>query len=96
MRHANPDDLKEMDGLLGELRKIKGLVEKKPGIFYRKSKAFLHFHEHESSLFADIRLTGTEFDRYPIKTQSDQARLLKLVRSIDITSETSSSRAISK
>tara|TARA_R110002073_G_scaffold32434_4_gene98280 strand:+ start:871 stop:1161 length:291 start_codon:yes stop_codon:yes gene_type:complete len=96
MRHANPGDLKELEGLLGELRGVKGIVEKKSGIFYRKSKAFLHFHEHDGSLFADLRLKGTEFDRYPVKTRSDQARLLTLVRSIEFPSETIASRATRK
>ena len=39
-----------------------GLVEKRPGIFYRKSKAFLHFHEDSSGVHADVRF-GVEFER---------------------------------
>lgn len=45
MRHATAETIKELEPLLDRLRSLPGLVEKKPGIFYRRSKAFLHFHE---------------------------------------------------
>ena len=45
MKHAGPSALAEMDALLGELRKLEGLTERRPGVFYRRSRAFLHFHE---------------------------------------------------
>ena len=49
MRHATADDLEQITGLLGRLRSVGGLVERTPGVFYRRSRAFLHFHEDAGS-----------------------------------------------
>nr|MEA2799463.1 hypothetical protein [Phenylobacterium sp.] len=54
MRHARDADLDRLDDLLAELRTLPGLVEKKRGVFYRKSRGFLHFHEDPKGMFADI------------------------------------------
>ena len=45
--------LAELSALLDEIRKREGLQERKLGIFYRKSTAFLHFHEDAAGMFAD-------------------------------------------
>lgn len=80
MKHAGQDALDQLAGLLADLRKVEGLVEKKRGIFYRKSRAFLHFHEDPSGLFADLRLAGVEFDRHDVTDKAGQAALLSLVQ----------------
>jgi hypothetical protein len=41
--------------LLAAIRARNVLTEKKPGIFYRKGQAFLHFHEDKAGMFMDIR-----------------------------------------
>ena len=56
MRHATSEALDELEPLLERLRSEPGLVEKRRGVFYRRSKAFLHFHEDPSGLHADVRL----------------------------------------
>jgi hypothetical protein len=81
MKHAGEEALDRLDGLLDELRATEGLMEKKRGIFYRKSKAFLHFHEDPSGLYADVRV-GAEFERHRIETAKERAALLALVRSV--------------
>lgn len=80
VRHITPDRLDELETLLARLREVPGLVEKTPGVFYRRSRAFLHFHEDPAGLFADVRL-GADFDRHPVSTAAEQATLLRLVRS---------------
>ena len=55
MRHARPADLDAIEPLLDELRAIAGLKERSRGVFYNRGKAFLHFHEHDGALLADIR-----------------------------------------
>ena len=80
MKHISPGRLVELDGLLQELRLLPALKEKNPGVFYRKSKAFLHFHEHESDLYADARLTGPDFDRFKCTTKTAQQSLLKKIK----------------
>jgi N-acetylglutamate synthase-like GNAT family acetyltransferase len=54
MRHARDQDLDRLDDLLAELRTLPGLIERKRGVFYRKSRAFLHFHEDSEGMFADL------------------------------------------
>lgn len=67
MKHAGPAALERLAGLLAELRTLEALNEKKPGIFYRKSRAFLHFHEDPKGLFADVRdEAGIDFDRFNV------------------------------
>ena len=61
MRHATSETLQEIEPLLEKLRSVPGLVEKRPGIFYRRSRAVLHFHEDPSGLHADVRI-GEEFE----------------------------------
>lgn len=80
VRHITPDRLDDLEALLARLREVPGLVEKKRGVFYRRSRAFLHFHEDTAGLFADVRL-GTDFDRYRVTTAAEQAALFRLVRS---------------
>lgn len=79
MRHAGPDALARLEPLLGELRRCDGLVEKRRGVFYRRSRAFLHFHEDPSGLHADVRLED-DFERRRVETVAERAELLAVVR----------------
>ena len=81
VRHAGPASLDELEPLLRELRSVEGLVEKKRGTFYRRSRAFLHFHEDPTGLYADAR-TGGDFERFPATTEEDRSRLLAVVRAV--------------
>ena len=78
MKHAGWRALQILEPVLRELRRVPGLTERKPGIFYRGSVAFLHFHEDEAGIFADVK-EGKEFARYPVKTPADQKRLLRTI-----------------
>ena len=68
MKHASLETLRRLEPLLARIRALDGLVERKPGIFYRKSSAFLHFHEDDAGLFADAKLNGVDFERMPVST----------------------------
>jgi hypothetical protein len=81
MKHAGQEALDRLDELLEELRSTPDLIEKKRGVFYRKSKAFLHFHEDPSGLHADVRV-GADFERRRVETGKERAALLALVRSL--------------
>ena len=73
MRHARPAALDQLEPLLARLRQIDGLRERARGVFYLRSKAFLHFHEDPAGLFADIRAAdGRDFDR--VQVDADDAR----------------------
>lgn len=79
MKHAGASALQSLEELLASVRRLPGLVERKPGIFYVKSQAYLHFHEDPAGLFADVRLAGREFERFRVSTEQEQAELLKVV-----------------
>ncbi|HEY2675872.1 MAG TPA: hypothetical protein VGI65_02810 [Steroidobacteraceae bacterium] len=78
MKHATSAALDTLSDLLQQIRLKEGLREKGPGVFYRKSKAFLHFHEDPAGMFADIR-AGEDFDRYPVNTRAQQRALLAAI-----------------
>ena len=80
MKHAGPAALDQLEPLLTELRALEELKEKARGVFYRRSRAFLHFHEDPSGLHADLRLAGDDFDRYRVQDEAERAALLALVR----------------
>jgi hypothetical protein len=79
MKHAQGEALDALEPLLGRLRNLAGLKEKTRGVFYLKSRAFLHFHEDPTGLYADIRAAdGRDFDR--LKMDSAQAEEALLAR----------------
>jgi len=80
MRHATPQDLERIAPLLHDPRSLVGLTERTPGVFYHRSRAFLHFHGHPDGIFADVRLRGDEFERMPVSSRGAQAALLRRVR----------------
>jgi hypothetical protein len=80
MRHARPDDLEQIAPLLAQLRSIDDLTEKSPGSFYRRSRAFLHFHAHGEEMYADVKLTGDDFERVRATTKSEQRALVSAVK----------------
>ena len=78
MKHASVAALRGLSELLEQIRVMEGIREKSLGVFYRRSKAFLHFHEDPAGLFADLRV-GADFDRYPVNTKKDWKALLRAV-----------------
>ena len=66
MKHASHASVARLAPLLEELRAISSLVERTPGSFYRRSTAFLHFHEDPTGLFADVKLNLAGFERLPV------------------------------
>jgi hypothetical protein len=64
---------------LAQLRAVEALREKSRGVFYRGSKAWLHFHEDPAGLFADVRV-GEGFERFPVNTAAERTRVLGLAR----------------
>jgi hypothetical protein len=76
MAHADEAALARLLPLLRQLREIKGLREMKPGIFYLKGSAFMHFHEEDGALIADLKRQTGGFDRYPVGTPAGQRKLV--------------------
>lgn len=80
MKHAGPAALEALSELLQEIRNLPGLVEKKPGIFYVKVSAYLHFHEDKAGLFADVKLSGQAFSRFQVNTPQEQKSFLRRLK----------------
>jgi len=81
MKHAGPRALAILEALLGQIRRLPGLVEKKPGVFYRGGRAFLHFHEDPAGLFADLKV-GQEFERFALNSASERNALVHAARGV--------------
>ena len=79
MKHAGANTLAALSPLLCSLREYGELVERTPGSFYRKSKAYLHFHEDPSGIYADVKLSGAEFTRVRATTPQEHDHLLSLI-----------------
>jgi hypothetical protein len=79
MRHANAEDVTKLAHVILPLRALGGLREPRPGTFYRGSVAFLHFHEDSGNFYADLKQDG-DWQRYPLRTRGDSAKLLRAVK----------------
>jgi hypothetical protein len=79
VKHAAAETLAILDDLLRQVRKFEELTEKKPGIFYRRSIAFLHFHEDTSGIFADVKV-GKAYTRVRVSTIAERRRLIGIVK----------------
>ena len=80
MKHASPAKLDALEPLLVAIRALKLLDERKPGIFYRKGHAALHFHEDPTGLYADLRLAKDEdFARFRVSSEGERAELMAAI-----------------
>jgi len=78
MRHARPDALDTLEPLLNQLRNRPALRERTRGVFYKGSRAWLHFHEDPAGLFADLR-DGDGWRRVALADENAATALLRLV-----------------
>jgi hypothetical protein len=79
MIHATASALDKLEPLLKRLRTFTTLKEKSRGIFYYKSKAFLHFHEDEQGLFADVSINAS-WTRFSVNSATDYRQLIEVVK----------------
>jgi hypothetical protein len=78
VKHASSTTLAGISALLDQIRLRAGIKEKKLGIFYRKSRPFLHFHEDPAGIFADVNVAA-EFERFAVNTRHDWTVLLSAI-----------------
>jgi hypothetical protein len=78
VQHAGAEALDRLGALLRSLRARPALREKRPGIFYVKGRAFLHFHADRSGLFADLR-EADDWRRLPVNDPEDCKMLIARV-----------------
>lgn len=81
MARAGAEALQKLLPVLRQLREIKGVREEKPGIFYARREAFIHFHDEDGKLHADLKKPGgAGFDRYPLDSAAEQRKLVEDAR----------------
>jgi hypothetical protein len=79
MKHATTVALGALEPLLEKVRAVDGLMERKRGVFYRRSSAFLHFHEGPAGFFADLKV-GPDWRRFPATTAGKRRALLSAMK----------------
>jgi hypothetical protein len=81
MKHADADTFERLSDVLVALRAMPGLREPRTGTFYRSGRAFVHFHDDPTGLFADVRLEpDSAFVRVPVTTVAQRRTFLASVR----------------
>lgn len=81
MKHADEATFQELADVLAALRRIPELTETRTGTFYRRSKAFVHFHDDPTGPYADLRTDmAGDFERVRVRTAADRRRFLARVR----------------
>jgi hypothetical protein len=78
MKHAGSEALDRIEDLLVILRGRGDLREKGRGVFYRKGKAFIHFHEDPAGLFCDVR-PEDRWIRLPVNTAGEWRELMSCI-----------------
>jgi hypothetical protein len=73
MKHASAATLLVLAPLLAAVRRHPALVERKPGIFYLRGRACLHFHEDPGGLHADLRVGQGDFERHRVDSAEERA-----------------------
>jgi hypothetical protein len=83
MRHARARDLDRLEPLIERLRGFAALSERSRGVFYAKSRAFLHFHQDPAGLFADVR-AGPDggFERLRVDEAAGAEALIERVEAV--------------
>lgn len=71
--HCPPELLGDLTGVLDQVRALPHVVENKPGIFYVRRVAFLHFHLTKGVRSADVRSGKTWGPRIDIPADADDA-----------------------
>jgi hypothetical protein len=56
MGHARYRDLRDLESVLDEIRRLPGIAEPTPGIFYLRRVPFLHFHTKDIARWADAKV----------------------------------------
>ncbi len=83
MKHAGAKALDRLEPLLVLARGCSALREKSRGVFYFRSKAFLHFHEDPAGLFADMRGSdGEGFDRVRVDDSAGAQTFVKRLEAV--------------
>jgi len=80
VKHAGAAALDRLSPLVQGIRDIGALRERSRGVFYLRSRAFLHFHEDPAGLFADLRSANGDFERFQVDADASMRGVIDLVK----------------
>jgi hypothetical protein len=81
MPAADAAALQPLQGVLRQLREIKGVREVRPGTFQVRGAAFVQFHAENGVVHAELKKPGgSGFDRFPTTTPPEQRKLVDEAR----------------
>ena len=82
MSHCSYENLSDLEPALSFIRSLEKIKERKPGIFYLKSRGFLHFHEKNGKRWADIRDGENWGSEVPISLNPDQEEIDAFIQEV--------------
>ena len=81
MPAADAAALQPLQGLLRQLREIKGVREVRPGTFQVRGAPFAQFHAENDVVYAELKKPGgSGFDRFATTTPPEQRKLVDEAR----------------
>jgi hypothetical protein len=81
MGHTKPEMLADIAAELDVVRRLDGIKERSPGVFYYKSSAFLHFHDKDGKRWADVK-TPRGYREVGIEFRPDARARRRFVESV--------------
>jgi hypothetical protein len=81
MAHIPYEQLKDLELELKSIRTLLSIKEKKPGVFYFKSKPFLHFHDKDGFRFAHVS-DGKDWKRVVIDFNANQKQKKDFLKNV--------------
>ena len=82
MARCSFEKIQHLTPLFEVIKTWEGIKETKPGIFYLKNSGFLHFHEKEERIWADIK-SPTSWISYDIPKKCTQKFYKEFLKEID-------------
>jgi hypothetical protein len=82
MAHCPYEKLSDLKGPLAEIGTWPDVREKRPGVFYIKSNAFLHFHLKDERRWADVRSGATWGPEIDIPLNAGASARARFVRDV--------------
>ena len=84
MKHATSESINKISSKLELIRGLDNIKEKKLGTFYKKSSAFLHFHEDVAGFFADLKINNI-WQRFEVNNDNDwEVHISKVIENCKI------------
>lgn len=82
MAHASSENLRGIADVLGAIRALPDIQERRPGIFYVRGRPFLHFHVRGDDRWADAKIGMVWGPEIPLPFDAGQRAKAAFVREV--------------